>query len=62
MVSERQIAANRRNAKRSTGPKTEAGKAVQRLNATKHGLTSTIAAVVPAIDDVAEWERHQVAT
>jgi hypothetical protein len=32
--------ANRRNAKFSTGPKTESGKAVSRLNATRHGLLS----------------------
>ena len=35
------VAANRRNAKRSTGPKTESGKAIVSLNATKHGLLSS---------------------
>ena len=33
------IAANRRNAQLSTGPKTAAGKARARANAVKHGLT-----------------------
>lgn len=38
MTSERKIAANRRNAQKSTGPKTAAGKAVSRMNALKHGV------------------------
>jgi hypothetical protein len=37
--SDRQIAANRLNAKRSTGPRTLAGKAKVSVNAMKHGLT-----------------------
>jgi hypothetical protein len=36
----KQIAGNRRNAQKSTGPKTQAGKAIVRLNAMKHGLLS----------------------
>jgi hypothetical protein len=38
MTSERQKAANRANALHSTGPKTQEGKAVVRLNALRHGL------------------------
>jgi len=38
VTSPAQIAANRRNAARSTGPRTEAGKAQSRRNALKHGL------------------------
>jgi hypothetical protein len=38
MASPRQIEANRRNAQKSTGPRTQAGKARSRLNAVKHGL------------------------
>ena len=38
MATKRQIAANRRNARKATGPTTSAGKAVSRLNALRHGL------------------------
>ncbi len=40
MTSDKQIQANRRNALKSTGPKTPEGKDAVRLNATKHGLRS----------------------
>jgi hypothetical protein len=40
MASARQIAANRRNAQKCTGPITEQGKAVSRFNGLKHGLTA----------------------
>src|SRR6476469_10513760 len=39
MSTESQIQANRENAKLSSGPKSEAGKAVSALNNTRHGLT-----------------------
>jgi len=37
-MTPKQLDANRRNARRSTGPRTPAGKAVSRQNAMKHGL------------------------
>jgi hypothetical protein len=40
MASTKQVAANRRNALRSTGPRSQAGKARSRLNALKHGAYS----------------------
>ena len=40
MASERQIEANRRNARLSKGPKTPEGKAAVRFNALKHGLAA----------------------
>src|SRR3954454_5293020 len=38
MATQKQIEANRRNAQKSTGPKTEEGKMKSRLNALQHGL------------------------
>jgi hypothetical protein len=38
MATPRQIEANRRNAQRSTGPRTENGKSVSRMNALKSGM------------------------
>ena len=40
MTTQKQIEANRRNARKSTGPKTEAGKAASSANALSHGLTA----------------------
>ena len=39
MASERQIAANRKNARKSTGPRTNAGKQRAAKNARRHGLS-----------------------
>jgi hypothetical protein len=42
MTSERKIAANRNNAKKSTGPRSEGGRSVSRQNALRHGLAVSI--------------------
>jgi hypothetical protein len=42
MASERQIAANRRNARRSTGPRSTSGKKRTSQNAYQHGLTTPL--------------------
>ena len=39
-VSQKQIDANRRNAKKSTGPKTKEGKAKSAMNSMKYGIYS----------------------
>lgn len=44
---------NRRNARRSTGPRSEGGKAVARLNALKHGLTANPA--IAGLEDAAAF-------
>jgi hypothetical protein len=54
MTSEKQIAANRANAQRSTGPKTEVGKVRSRRNAWKHGLTAQ--AITIAGEDPHDFE------
>jgi hypothetical protein len=58
MTSERQRLANRRNALKSTGPRTVAGKALVRLNAVRHGLRAATV-VVPGLEAPAEWERFR---
>ena len=50
MASEKQIEANQKNAKLSTGPKTQDGKARSRFNAVTHGLTGTVLDVLPHED------------
>jgi hypothetical protein len=42
MASERQIAANRRNARKSSGPRSGAGRKRASRNAYRHGLTLSI--------------------
>src|SRR5271154_3613344 len=48
MISEKQLAANRRNAQRSTGPRTEEGKKASALNARRHNLTGQVTAMTDA--------------
>jgi hypothetical protein len=47
MATEQQIAANRLNALLSSGPRTNAGKNVSRMNALRHGLTGQLEATTP---------------
>jgi len=55
MATAAQIAANRRNALRSTGPRTAAGKAVSCRNALRHGLTAR--AMVVLDEDAQDFQR-----
>jgi hypothetical protein len=59
MTSFRQIEANRRNALRSTGPKTEDGKRRSRQNAVRHGLTSET--VIAALEDIEDYQAFEAA-
>ena len=53
-TSAKQIAANRRNAKRSTGPRTAAGKARSSRNAVRHGLRSS--GLIPDAAEAADYD------
>lgn len=55
MTTERQIRANQANARKSTGPRTEAGQQASRRNAVRHGLTAEH--VILAGEDPGEFER-----
>ena len=51
MSSDAQVAANIENARHSTGPRTEEGKARSSQNALKHGLTSNKSLLLPDEDE-----------
>jgi hypothetical protein len=59
MTSYRQIEANRRNALKSTGPRTDAGKDVSRRNAVRHGLTAET--VISALEDAEDYRAFEAA-
>ena len=62
MATAAQIEANRLNAQRSTGPKTDEGKVRVRRNAVKHGMTArTIMPVLPQEDPKELEDRTQQA-
>src|ERR1019366_2916668 len=48
MASGKQSAANRANSKKSTGPRTDLGKSISRMNAVQHGLTGQSMLRTPA--------------
>jgi hypothetical protein len=51
--------ANRRNALKSTGSRTEAGKHVSRRNAVRHGLTAET--VISALQDAEDYRAFEAA-
>jgi hypothetical protein len=60
MISQRQLAANRRNAAKSHGPKTPEGRAAVRLNALKHGFTAA-EIILPTVEAEADFEAFRQA-
>jgi hypothetical protein len=60
MTSFRQIEANRRNARKSTGPNTEEGKRRSRCNAVRHGLAAET--VIGALEDAEDYKAFEAAT
>jgi hypothetical protein len=62
MTSLRKIEANRRNALKSAGPRTEAGKERSRGNATRHGLTAeTVIEILEDVEDYKGFEANIIA-
>src|SRR3954467_6556761 len=59
MTTFKQIEANRRNARRSTGPTTEEGKLRSRRNAVRHGLTAET--VIGALEDAEDYQAFEAA-
>jgi hypothetical protein len=59
MTSYRQIEANRHNALKSTGPRTEGGKQSSRCNAVRHGLTAET--VIGALEDAEDYKAFEAA-
>ena len=57
MTTLAKVEANRRNAELSTGPRTEPGKALVAVNATKHGIFSNVP-VIPG-ECPAAWQAHR---
>jgi hypothetical protein len=57
MTTDKQIIANRQNAKHSTGPRTESGKRRARRNAIRHGLTAET--VISALEDAADYKTFE---
>lgn len=55
-ISEAKLAANRQNAQKSTGPRTQAGRGKSKFNALKHGLTARTV-VLPDLEDPKEFKR-----
>ena len=56
MATQAQILANRRNARKSTGPRTRHGKALASQNALKHGLSASRSLI--ASESHAEYDLH----
>src|SRR5580692_6552692 len=59
MTSHKKIEANRRNALKSTGPKTDAGKEQSRCNAVRHGLTAQT--VIGMLEDAQDYRAFEAA-
>jgi hypothetical protein len=52
MTTDRQRAANRANAAKSTGPRTKAGKAKASQNAVRHGLAAALSGAPRAVEEI----------
>jgi len=60
MASKKKVVANRKNAQKSTGPKTEKGKAKAKMNALAHGMRAAVL-VIPG-EQAEAWDTHRAGT
>lgn len=60
MASTKKVIANRKNARKSTGPKTVKGKAKAKMNAVAHGMRAAVL-VIPG-EQAEEWDTHRGGT
>ena len=58
MATRKQVRANRENARKSTGPRTDQGKATSRLNAVRHGILAKTP-IVPNLELEEDWDAHR---
>ena len=60
MASAKQLAANRANSQKSTGPRTELGKRIARMNSTTHGLSGHAVLKTPEEDATYKAYYHRL--
>jgi hypothetical protein len=57
MTTDRKSQANRNNSRKSTGPKSEVGKALVACNPVKHGIFADTP-VIPGVESEDQWQKH----
>ena len=58
-ISEARLRANRENARKSTGPKTQEGKSIAKWNSLRHGMRAVGHVLIPGDDEEAYYDRRK---